>query len=337
MFEKEWLIQLGVRPAQMTRRDPPSIPLDANSSRLFHSIYSVTLAEQCLPPRLSPSLVEHLEMEREYSSQSDLQVCWSDDLSLTLTFLVSLAHHGCYSQTDLLQRYFQWWMNGLMCPAGLCFTPQRQVKKSIDLFGESQSASALGLELDWEEKTSELVFSPSAFLRLSPVAYFYRAHSPEERRSIVEDCSRRMFGRATPSDGLCQYVELLVKALNGHEKESLLQAFPEDLSRLREILRHDGNDIAKGIEEASKELREREEECAGLNPLDSNVSILLTLYLQVTGALYNQHPPGEIYAQSTLDGLIHWILFESERHLHSGERVSPERTDECLRTCPKDS
>ena len=335
MLEKDWLIQLGVRPDQMTRRDPPSIPLDDNSSRLFHSIYSITLAEQYLPQdRLhSQSMIEHVEMEREYSEQPDLKVCWSDDLSLTMAFLASLAHHGSFSRVDLLQRYFQWWMNGYMCPTGLCFTPHLQLKKSIDLFGESQSAEALGFEIDLDKKTSHFVASPSAFLRLSPIAYFYRRHSTAERRSIVEDCSRRMFGRQTSIDVIHQYIELLVKALNGDSKQSILQSIevqpaPGDLLnkqffRLVEILSTDENDMSKGIREASKDLLEREEECSCLNPLDANVHMILTLYLQISAALYNLHPlDEEIYARSTIDGLIHWILYESERHLHSTESAT---------------
>ncbi|CAF3384941.1 unnamed protein product, partial [Rotaria sp. Silwood2] len=55
---------------------------------------------------------------------------WSDDVSLALCFLASLAHHGDYSQEHLLQRYFQWWMNGYMCPTGLCFTLHSDIKKN---------------------------------------------------------------------------------------------------------------------------------------------------------------------------------------------------------------
>lgn len=142
-FDKDRLRQLGHRPDPTTRQDPPSILLDNNSSRVsfIRSIYSITLAERCFAPLHSQcqSLIEHLQIERDYSERSGWRVCRSvgrsDDLSLTVRILVSLAHHGCHSPEDLLlllQRYLQLWRNGFIwwweiydwvmpmrCPKGL--------------------------------------------------------------------------------------------------------------------------------------------------------------------------------------------------------------------------
>ena len=110
---KDWIIELGVRPHQMSLAGPPEASDDDDEyARLLLSVCAMTLAEHFVPRRLDSYLLEHIELERQCSEQEDLQLVWSDDVSLTLCFLASLAHHGDYSQEHLLQRYFQWWMNG---------------------------------------------------------------------------------------------------------------------------------------------------------------------------------------------------------------------------------
>jgi ADP-ribosylglycohydrolase len=110
--DKDWIIALAVRPNQMSAIDPPSNNDNENYSRLLSSIYAMTLGESLSSHDIDPYILEHIQIEKECSEQDDLTLVWSDDVSLTLCFLASLAHHGKYSQEHLLQRYFQWWMNG---------------------------------------------------------------------------------------------------------------------------------------------------------------------------------------------------------------------------------
>lgn len=111
-LNNDWIIQLGLRPHQMCPMDPPLTDEDENDRRLFSSIYSMTLAECLTSHEIDDHILEHIQMEKDCSAQDDLTIVWSDELSLTLCFLASLAHHGDYSQDHLLQRFFQWWMNG---------------------------------------------------------------------------------------------------------------------------------------------------------------------------------------------------------------------------------
>ncbi|CAF4598649.1 unnamed protein product, partial [Rotaria sp. Silwood2] len=187
---------------------------------------------------------------------------WSDDVSLALCFLASLAHHGDYSQEHLLQRYFQWWMNGYMSPTGLCFTPHIDIKKSIDLFGETQAAQALGFQIDIEKKLNYLSPKPTALLRLSPIAYFYSKHSFLKRLEIIKDCVKRMFGIKTSIDVFIAYIELLVNALNGFSKQELIQSIQLEQNsndilnkfffHLIYLISNDNNNIEQGIQLALK-------------------------------------------------------------------------------------
>jgi hypothetical protein len=112
--DKDWIIELGVRPNQMSPIDPPldDDNINENDGRIFSSIYAMTLGESLSSYKIDSHIIEHIQMEKEYSEQDDLTLIWSDDISLTLCFLASLAHYGDYSQDHLLQRYFKWWMNG---------------------------------------------------------------------------------------------------------------------------------------------------------------------------------------------------------------------------------
>jgi hypothetical protein len=219
-----------------------------------------------------------------------------------------------------------------MCPTGLCFTPRVHLKKSIDLFGETQAAHALGIEVDLAKKTSSLFPTPSSFLRLSPIAYFYAKHSLSKRIEIIKDCVGRMFGKQTSIDIFIEYIELLVNALNGLSKENIIksikiQSNPNDLMNqiffdLIDLILNDQNNIEQGIKIALEKCFDGKKECKYLNPYDSDQTIILTLYLQLSGAIYNHIPDKffkEIHAKKTIDSLIKWIIYQRNQNLHSIE------------------
>jgi hypothetical protein len=217
-----------------------------------------------------------------------------------------------------------------MCPTGHCFTPRVHLKKSIDLFGETQAAEALGIEIDLAKKTSGLIPTPSSLLRISPIAYFYAKHSSLKRTEIIKDFVGRMFGQQTSSDVFIAYIELLVNALNGLSKEKLLQSIElkfdsNDLMNktffdLISLLSNDKNNIEEGIKIDLEQIQHDKKECKYLNPYDSDKTILLTLYLQISGAIYNFIPEDllkDIYAKQTIEYLIKWIIYQRNQNLHS--------------------
>ena len=102
--DKDWIIELSVRPNEMSPVDPPLFNNAEDYSRILYSIYGMTLAESLITHYID----EHIQLEKECSKEDNLTLIWSDDVSLTLCFLSSLAHYGKYCQQDLLQRYFQW-------------------------------------------------------------------------------------------------------------------------------------------------------------------------------------------------------------------------------------
>jgi hypothetical protein len=217
-----------------------------------------------------------------------------------------------------------------MSPTGLCFTPRVHQKKSFDLFGEIQAAHALGIAVDMDKKVSLLFATPASLLRLSPVAYFYSKHSASKRREVIEDSAKRMFGTRTPMEIFIAYVELLVQALNGLAKEEILRSVTVKSSsndlitrtffELIDLLANDNNNIEQGIQRAIEKHQILRKECQYLNPYDSDESILLTLYLQVAGAIYNSFPEQflkQLYAKETIQSLTKWIVYQRNENLRS--------------------
>jgi len=217
-----------------------------------------------------------------------------------------------------------------MCTTGLCFTPRVHLKKSIDLFGETQAAEALGITVDLEKKTSSIFPKPSSLIRISPIAYFYAKHPLSKRIEIIEDFVGRMFGKKTSTDVFIAYIELLINALHGYSKEKLIQSIKLKSNSnnlmnkiffdLIDLLLNDNNNIQQGIQLALNKQLNQNKECKYLNPYDSDQTIILTLYLQITGALYNYLPEEflkDIYAKQTIEYLIKWIIYQRNQNLHS--------------------
>ena len=140
-----------------------------------------------------------------------------------------------------------------------------------------------------------------------------------------------MFGKWTSIDIFVEYIELLVKAINGIPKNEILQSIDklqlnskdilkEIFVNLISILENDENNIDKGIELSLKFLSDKNRQTKYLNPFDSNQTIILTLYLQISSAIYNLLPKqflNSIYAQKTIEYLIKWISYQKSQNLHS--------------------
>ena len=103
------MVDMTVPPIQMSSLDPPT---SNNNDRLITSILCLTLGDEFSNHSIESSLLDYIELERKCSDQPNLCLAWSDDVSLALCFIVSLAHYGGYSRDHLAQQYINWWMNG---------------------------------------------------------------------------------------------------------------------------------------------------------------------------------------------------------------------------------
>ncbi|CAF4891049.1 unnamed protein product [Rotaria sp. Silwood1] len=322
-ISKDWMVDMQVLPAQMSPVNPP---VSNNNDRLLASILCLTLGDNLSNYSIETYLLDHIELERECSDQTDLCLAWSDDISLTLCFIVSLTYYGGYSREHLAQQYMNWWMNGFMSPTGVCFTPHVHIKQTIEQMSIVQAADSIGVITDEKSYTAPPPPPAAALLRISPIAYFYANHLPSIRLQVITNCIRAMFGQEISIEIFVVYIELLVSALNGQAKEKILQSIhipigqcdpmSTALIKLIDVLQNDNNDIKQGVQQALTFNQSAEQECKWLNPYDSNQTLIVTLYLQVGGALYYKTIPSEwftrVYAKETLTALVKWLDYERQ-------------------------
>ncbi|MGQ9683529.1 MAG: ADP-ribosylglycohydrolase family protein [Anaerolineae bacterium] len=138
---------------------------------------------------------------------------WTDDTSMALCLAASLLETGGFDPVDQLRRYVRWWREGYLSSTGRCF----------DIGGTTRSALARF------ERTGEPYPGPTgpntagngSLMRLAPVALAY-ALSPLEAMERAAESSRTTHGARACVDA-CRYLAgLLVGALQGIEKDTLL-------------------------------------------------------------------------------------------------------------------
>lgn len=215
-----------------------------------------------------------------------------------------------------------------MSSVGVCFTPRVHIKQIIEQLTIMQAVESFEVFTDEKSYTTPPPPPPAALLRISPIAYFYANHSPSVRLEVIKNCAQAMFGAGISIDMFTFYIELLVRALNGQSKEEILGSIqlPSDqddpitvsLIKLVDLLRNDNNDIKQGVKKALTFNQPIKKECKWLNPFDSNETLIVTLYLQVGGALYYQMVPSEwldrVYSKEILVSLAKWLEYVRQLH-----------------------
>ena len=138
---------------------------------------------------------------------------WTDDTSMALCLAVSLTETGGFDPRDQIERYVRWWKEGYMSPTGTCFDIGITVRNALSRFertGEPYSGS-----------TDPFSAGNGSLMRLAPVPMFY-ASRPEEAIVRCADSSRTTHGVEEAVDACRYFGGLIVGALGGADKESLL-------------------------------------------------------------------------------------------------------------------
>ncbi len=138
---------------------------------------------------------------------------WTDDTAMALCLAESLVECAGFDPLDQLQRYLRWYRQGYMSHNGRCF----------DIGGTTRQA------LETFERTSQPYPGPTdphsagngSLMRLAPVAVAY-AHQPGLAIQHCAVSSRTTHGAQTAVDACRYYGALLVGALNGVDRATLL-------------------------------------------------------------------------------------------------------------------
>ena len=138
---------------------------------------------------------------------------WTDDTSMALCLAESLIECKGFNPKDQMERYVRWWKKGHLSSTGTCFDIGNTTRTALATFmktgnptsGPSDSYSA----------------GNGSLMRLAPVPLFY-AGNPREAIEKSGESSRTTHGAPTAVDACRYFGALIVGALNGEDKETIL-------------------------------------------------------------------------------------------------------------------
>ena len=140
---------------------------------------------------------------------------WTDDTSMALCLATSLIEQRGFDPTDQMQRYLRWWREGYLSSVGYCFDIGQTVGDALRRYqgtGDPYSGS-----------TRAMSAGNGSLMRLVPVPMYY-AGNPSDAIDRSADSSRTTHGAREAVDACRYFAGLLVGALNGADKDTLLSS-----------------------------------------------------------------------------------------------------------------
>jgi ADP-ribosyl-[dinitrogen reductase] hydrolase len=140
---------------------------------------------------------------------------WTDDTSMAMCLADSLLRCGGFDAVDQMRNYVRWMDEGFWSSTGDCFDVGGVVRRAISTFRRTGQ----GFCGPTEENTA----GNGSLMRLAPVAMYYEDDGARAVR-MAADSSRVTHGTAMAVDACRYFAGLLVGALRGESKATLLGA-----------------------------------------------------------------------------------------------------------------
>ncbi|MBF0471132.1 MAG: ADP-ribosylglycohydrolase family protein [Gammaproteobacteria bacterium] len=138
---------------------------------------------------------------------------WTDDTSMALCLAESLIECKRCDLKDQLQRFLRWHNEGYWSSTGQCFDIGNTVSSALNQFVKSGDP--------YSGPTHERSAGNGSLMRLAPIPIFYQ-HQPMEAIEMAGESSRTTHGNPMAIDSCRYFSGLIVGALHGEVKESLL-------------------------------------------------------------------------------------------------------------------
>ncbi|MYH00748.1 MAG: ADP-ribosylglycohydrolase family protein [Acidimicrobiaceae bacterium] len=138
---------------------------------------------------------------------------WTDDTSMALCLATSLLESGGFDPVDQMGRYLRWFREGYLSSTGRCFDIGGTTREALVRFertGEPYSGP-----------TDPMSAGNGSLMRLAPVPMFF-AGDAREAIDRSADSSRTTHGAVEAVDACRYFAGLLVGALRGVDKQTLL-------------------------------------------------------------------------------------------------------------------
>jgi len=138
---------------------------------------------------------------------------WTDDTSMAMCLAESLLARQGFDEIDQMDRYRQWYRAGYWSCRDQCFDIGNVVRGAIERYEETHN----GYCGPFGERTA----GNGSLMRLAPIPLYY-ANTPREAILRARDSSRTTHGVAPCLDACRYYASLILGALHGVGKETLL-------------------------------------------------------------------------------------------------------------------
>ena len=140
---------------------------------------------------------------------------WTDDTSMALCLATSLIESGGFDPMDQMRRYLRWLDEGYMSSTGECFDIGGTVREALACFRETGDP--------YSGPTDSMSAGNGSLMRLAPVPMYFAADAEIAIDRSTDSC-RTTHGTPEAVDACRYFAGMLVGALNGVDKETLLSA-----------------------------------------------------------------------------------------------------------------
>jgi ADP-ribosylglycohydrolase len=141
---------------------------------------------------------------------------WTDDTSMALCLAESLIECQGFDPIDQLTRYRRWYKEGYLSAKDHCFDIGNATRGALEEFGRTGEP--------WCGSTSPNSAGNGSLMRLAPIPMAF-ANRPVEMLQHAADSSRTTHGALEAVDACRYYAGLLLGALRGESKETLLAPY----------------------------------------------------------------------------------------------------------------
>lgn len=138
---------------------------------------------------------------------------WTDDTSMALCLAESLIECRGFDPADRVKRYVRWWQEGYLSCMGTCFDIGNTTKAALCAFMETGNP--------FSGPTDTYSAGNGSLMRLAPVPLFF-ARDPRKAIEKPEESSRTTHGARAAIDASRYFAALILGAINGEDKETLL-------------------------------------------------------------------------------------------------------------------
>ncbi|MGF1655563.1 MAG: ADP-ribosylglycohydrolase family protein [Verrucomicrobiales bacterium] len=162
---------------------------------------------------------------------------WTDDTSMALCLATSLVECGGFNADDQMKRYVKWWREGYLSSTGSCFDIGNTVQSSLRKYQETGNP--------FSGSTAAMSAGNGSLMRLAPIPLFYFS-KPEEAIYRAAESSRTTHGAVACMDACRYYTALMVGALQGVEKDDLLNPAWPIVAKLKQTFCPEIQEVAGG-------------------------------------------------------------------------------------------